>query len=85
MGFDSSSTYKVDLKAFLFHVSKKKKIEQTGTYQNQVYGAPSYHATFGGGHDLYLCDNCNTTNSSYSNFGHTYKCPDGIAYGATEA
>jgi len=33
----------------------------------------SYLATFGGGHDFMLCDNCNTTNSSYSNFGHTYE------------
>jgi len=32
----------------------------------------SYLSTFGGGHDFMLCDNCNTTNSSYSNFGHTY-------------
>lgn len=50
-----------------------------------MYGAPNYHVTFGGGHDIYLCDNCNTTNSSYSNFGHTYKCPDGFAYGSNEA
>ena len=42
-------------------------------------------ATWGGGHDLMLCDNCNTTNSSYSNLGHTYKPPNGIAYSSTEA
>jgi len=41
--------------------------------------------SFGGGHDFYLCDNCNTVNSSYSNLGHTYKTPAGITYGTQEA
>ena len=26
----------------------------------------------GGGHDLYLSDNCNANNSSYSNLSHSY-------------
>ena len=57
-------------------------------YQNHtyaIYGTSGYHITFGGGHDLYLCDNANTTNSSYSNLGHTYKPPNGITYSSTEA
>jgi len=37
------------------------------TYQSSGYGP-----TYGGGHDLYICNNCNTSNSSYSNFGHTF-------------
>jgi len=32
-----------------------------------------------------ICDNCNTVNTSYTNLGHTYKCPAGITYGTTEA
>ena len=57
-------------------------------YQNHSYalnGTSSYGPTFGGGHDLHLCDNCNTVNSSYTNLGHTYKPPNGITYGTTEA
>jgi len=45
----------------------KANMEQYAIYTNQ-----SYLASFGGGFDFYLCDNCNTTNSSYSNFGHSY-------------
>ena len=69
----------------MFHVTKKAKLERTTTYANEVYGAAGYHATFGGGHDLYICEDSNTTNSSYSNLGHTYKAPNGIAYSSTEA
>ena len=32
-----------------------------------------------------ICDNANTVNSSYSNLGYTYKCPNGISYSTTEA
>jgi len=45
-----------------------------------TYDGSNYHATFGGGHDLYLCDNCNTTNSSYTNLGHSYTL-EGFTYG----
>jgi len=85
LGFNSSSSYQVDSKAFLFHITKKCKMEQTANTTYAVYGGSGYHVTFGGGHDLYLCDNANTTNSSYTNLGHTYKCPNGITYGSTEA
>ena len=50
-----------------------------------TYGTAGNHATFGGGHDLNLCDNCNTINSSYSSLGHTYQPPAGISYSTTEA
>jgi hypothetical protein len=50
-----------------------------------MYNLSSYGPTFGGGHDLHLCDNSNTVNGSYCNLGHTYKCPDGIAYTSNEA
>ena len=31
-----------------------------------------YGPTFGGGHDIRISSNSNTTNWSYSNLGHTY-------------
>jgi len=40
--------------------------------QYAMYAHGSYLACFGGGFDFYLCDNCNSVNSSYSNFGHSY-------------
>jgi hypothetical protein len=72
VGFDSSSAYKSDSAAFLFSITKKEKMKQTANTTYAVYGGSGYHITFGGGHDLYLCDNPNTTNSSYSSLGHTY-------------
>jgi len=41
-------------------------------------------STFGGGHDLYIANDCNVNSSSYSNLGHTYES-NGYAYGSTEA
>ena len=42
---------------------------------NAVYHHSSYGPTFGGGFDFYLCDNCNTVNSSYANLGNSYNGP----------
>ena len=33
--------------------------------------------TFGGNHDLHICDQGNTNNSSYSNLGNAYEIPAG--------
>jgi len=42
-------------------------------------------ATFGGGHDFSIVDNCNTSNANYSNFGHSYSTPAGSDYGSEGA
>jgi len=42
---------------------------------NSTYNASNYGPTFGGGHDFYLCDNCNQSAGSYSNFGTNYTAP----------
>jgi len=39
---------------------------------NAIYGNGGYGPTFGGGHDIYLANNCNNGGGSYSNFGNTY-------------
>ena len=36
---------------------------------------PDYGPSFGGGHDLYICDSANTTAGSYSILGHSYEHP----------
>jgi hypothetical protein len=33
--------------------------------------------TFGGGHDLHICDQPNKNNSSYTNQPHSYEIPQG--------
>jgi hypothetical protein len=45
-----------------------------------IYCNPSYGATFGGGHDLYIFNNANSNQSSYSNLGATYQPPPGYQY-----
>ena len=40
---------------------------------------------FGGGNDIGIYNNCNTNNSNYSNLGHTYEPPAGIAYNTDQA
>ena len=46
------------------------------TSQHNSYHNASYGPTFGGNHDLRICNNCNT-NHSYSKIGNTYHLPSG--------
>ena len=55
-----------------FPYQKKKKIPVTST-GNAIYWYSTYGPTFGHGHDVYIADNSNTSNSSYSNFSNWYK------------
>jgi hypothetical protein len=85
LAWNSGGSYMNDSKAFLFHITKKAKMEVYQNHGNALYGNSGYNATFGGGHDLHLCSDCNSVNSSYSNLGYTYKAPNGISYSSTEA
>jgi len=42
--------------------------------QNQysIHDTSTYGPTFGGGHDLHVCDNSQLATSSYSNFPYSY-------------
>jgi hypothetical protein len=55
----------------------------TNTYS--IYSSVGVGPTFGGGHDISICNGCNTLNSSYSNLGHSFQCPPGITYGTVQA
>ena len=79
-----TNNYQADANAFLFSLTNRQKLTQ---YQNNTYATytnNSYLSTFGG-NDIYISDQCNTNKSSYSNLGHTYKPPNGHAYGTNEA
>lgn len=43
--------------------------------QYASYNGGTYGPTFGGGHDLYIVNNCRKLKSSYTNLGHSYKVP----------
>jgi len=86
----SGSQYEFDTKSFLFSFKNKDigkckiQIPNTGSSgQYSIYQEGSYGPVFGGGFDLYICDNCSTTNSSYSNLGYSFTPPSGYSYGAT--
>lgn len=49
-----------------------------------MYFNAGYGPSWGGGHDLHICNNANTVGSSYSNLGYTYEGPNGKAYGNAE-
>ena len=51
---------------FLFSLDARKYYKNSsGNYH--TYHHPSYGATFGSGHDLYICDGCMSNQSSYTN------------------
>jgi hypothetical protein len=45
-------------------------------YQNDlnysIYNKSGYGPAFGGGHDLYISDNCDQNNSCYSNLPYSF-------------
>ena len=48
----------------------------TGEEQDGMYCTSNYGPVFGGGHNLYISNNANTS-SSESCVGDTYQCPPG--------
>ncbi|KAL0228936.1 hypothetical protein GEMRC1_013556 [Eukaryota sp. GEM-RC1] len=75
--FDSSGQYKLSPGAFLFRLvnsngASPRKFNLKGTTVNDIYCNSGYGPTFGGNHDLYVVNNCQSSNSS-CNLGHTYE------------
>lgn len=58
----------------MFSYNKRNVAVQTGRSGNahSTYGNNAYGPTFGGGHDLYLANNCNANKGSYANIGYSY-------------
>ena len=45
--------------------------------QNAIFCDSSCGPTFGGGHDLHISNNANTSGSSHNNLGFSYQLPTG--------
>jgi hypothetical protein len=79
VSWDSSGQYKSDPNAFLFSLTNKDnqpcKMRLIHT-QYSIFCHSSHGPIFGGGNDLYICTNANTTAGSYSYLGHTYEHPE---------
>ena len=55
-----------------------------GQEQKAIYCYSSRGPTFGGGHDLHICNNPQVSQSR-SNFGHSYQLPTGYVKGSEQA
>ena len=77
LGWDSSGTYKNDQNAFIFSLTNQYnqpiKIKPSNT-ASSIYCHINRGPCFGGD-DLFISDNSNANQTSYSNLGHTYKHP----------
>ncbi|KAK8789848.1 hypothetical protein WA158_006628 [Blastocystis sp. Blastoise] len=73
--WDSSTGYKHYSREFLFTLSNEHNIPPTQynntSGSNAIYCNSSYGPTFGGGHDIYISNQCHSNTSSYSN-PHSY-------------
>jgi hypothetical protein len=71
------------LKSFVFTIKNPHNLPPTIFKQQRetdaIHPYSSRGPVFGSGHTLSVCDQCHTSNSSYSNFGGTYANDTGIA------
>ena len=79
--WDQNNSYKTGPYSFIFSFDNKK-IYYSKNGSNSIYGYSSYGPTFGGGHDFYICDGCNSSNNSYESMGSSYE-NDGKKYPLT--
>ena len=70
--WDQSSSYKTGSNGFIFSLDNNE-IYYNKDNQYNIYCNSSYGPTFGGGNDFYICDSCNSSNSSYDNSGNSYE------------
>ena len=82
--------FKQSSSSFLFSLRNKDnlasfiaKVKQ-GREQYAIYCSSCYGPSFGGGHDLYICDNPQVNQSS-NRFGNTYQLPPGYVYNSEQA
>jgi hypothetical protein len=83
--WNSSGSFINDPNAFLFSlrragVSFKDKFTVKRA-EYALYGNSRYGPTFGGGDDIFICNQSNTNTGSCCNFGSSYNLPNGYTYG----
>jgi len=84
LSWNTTSGYLSNSNCFLFTLTNANGASPTHFYSkgtHSIYCATNYGPTFGGGHDLYICSNSHSCNSSYSNFPSYYN--DSLGHGKT--
>jgi len=73
----SSGNYYASSGSFLFRLrpSMERYDLKSGRENYAVYLRKTYGPTFGGGHEIYITDNCRWIANSYSDCGNTYDVP----------
>ena len=69
--WDKSNGYKSSSAGFLFSLDNKE-IYYNKKNEYDIYCYSDKGPTFGGGHDLFIDDNCNRDNESFDNSNHSY-------------
>ena len=69
--WDQSSSYKTGSNGFIFSLDNNE-IYYNKNNQYNIYGTSGQGPSFGGGHDFYINDSCNSNNSG-ENSGHSYE------------
>jgi hypothetical protein len=78
--WDQNNSYKSGPYSFIFSFDNKK-IYYSKNGSSSIYGYSDRGPAFGGGHDFYICNGCNSSNSS-ENMGSSYE-NDGKKYPLT--
>ena len=69
--WDKSNGYKSSSTGFLFSLDNKE-VYYNKKNEYDIYCYSDKGPTFGGGHDLFIDDNCNKDNESFDNSNHSY-------------
>ena len=70
--WDKSNGYKSSSTGFLFSLDNKE-VYYNKKNEYDIYCYSDKGPTFGGGHDLFIDDNCNKNNENYDNSDHSYE------------
>jgi len=85
MTWNSTNNYKTTSNSWIYSLDAKEKYKQKPNQAHYgVYCYSSYGPTFGGGHDIYIANNCNTGNPCYSNYGYSFETKN-VTYSTTQA
>jgi len=71
--WNSSGSYASDSNSFVYSLTKKYKANVSPNYVgNAIYNNSNYGPTYGGGHTIHICNNCNQSNSNYTRYNGAY-------------
>lgn len=80
--WDSTNSYKIDTSAYIFTMRRAGlssfqiySLRYSSSQNYAIYCGASYGPTFGGGHDIHVCDRSNAVYGSYTNTPSYYNGP----------